>query len=103
MFETTNGTKYVTTPFSQTAAVASPLAAILALSAGSQTATHGAVLLGVYALGLGLPFLLFGLAFTRSLAVVGAVRAHWRVVSAASGWRSRGVRPAACRRTAVRS
>ena len=68
-----------------TPCVGPTLAAILALSAGSETATQGALLLGVYALGLGLPFLLFGLAFTRSLAVVGAVRAHWRVVSAASG------------------
>ena len=36
------------------------LAAILLLAANSQTVTRGAVLLGVYALGLGVPFLLFG-------------------------------------------
>jgi len=68
-----------------TPSVGPTLAAILALSAGNGTAAQGALLLGVYALGLGFPFLLFGLAFTRSLAVVRAVRAHWRVVSVTSG------------------
>ncbi len=53
---------------------------MLTLSAASDGAAEGAVLLGAYSLGLGLPFLLVGLAFTRSLAVLGAVRRHWRVV-----------------------
>jgi cytochrome c-type biogenesis protein len=61
------------------------LAAILALAAGSESAGEGAVLLGVYALGLGVPFLLSGLAFTRALGFVGALRRHWRVVSVGSG------------------
>jgi cytochrome c-type biogenesis protein len=61
------------------------LAAILALAAGSGSAEEGAVLLGVYALGLGVPFLLFGLAFTQALGVVRALRRHWRVVSVGSG------------------
>jgi cytochrome c-type biogenesis protein len=43
------------------------------------------VLLAVYALGLGIPFLLFGLLFTRSLGLVQAFRRHWRIVSLASG------------------
>jgi cytochrome c-type biogenesis protein len=46
---------------------------------------QGAVLLAVYSLGLGVPFLLFGLVFTRSLGLVRLLRRHWRVVSAASG------------------
>jgi cytochrome c-type biogenesis protein len=61
------------------------LAAILALSAGTGTAGEGALLLAVYAFGLGLPFLAFGLLFTRSLALVHAVRQHWRLVSVTSG------------------
>lgn len=68
-----------------TPCVGPTLAAILALSAGNSTATQGALLLGVYALGLGVPFLVAGLAFTRSLAVIEAVRVHWRLVSLASG------------------
>jgi cytochrome c-type biogenesis protein len=59
------------------------LAAILTLAAGGEP-TEGAVLLGVYALGLGLPFLLFGLLFTRALGVVRALRRHWRAVSLSS-------------------
>jgi len=59
------------------------LGAILTLSfAGG--ATEGAVLLGVYSLGLGLPFLLFGLLFTRALGLAKAVRRSWRAVSLAS-------------------
>jgi cytochrome c-type biogenesis protein len=68
-----------------TPCVGPTLAAILALSAGGGTAAQGALLLGAYALGLGVPFLVSGLAFTRSLAVIGVVRAHWRLVSLASG------------------
>jgi cytochrome c-type biogenesis protein len=61
------------------------LAAILALAAGSGSANEGAVLLGVYALGLGVPFLLFGLAFTRALGLARGLRRHWRLVSLGSG------------------
>jgi hypothetical protein len=39
-----------------------------------------AVLLAIYALVLGVPFLAFGLAFTRAIAVVGLLHRHWRIV-----------------------
>lgn len=68
-----------------TPCVGPTLAAILALSAGNSSPEQGAVLLAVYSLGLGVPFLLFGLAFTRALGVVRAVRRHWRVVGVTSG------------------
>ena len=68
-----------------TPCVGPTLAAILALSAGSASPTQGAVLLAVYALGLGVPFLLFGLLFTRALALTRAVRRHYRTVAIASG------------------
>lgn len=58
------------------------LAAILALAAAGSP-TEGAVLLGAYTLGLGLPFLVFGLLFTRALGIW--MRQHWRVVSLTSG------------------
>ena len=60
------------------------LAAILTLSLGQSGAAQGAILLAVYSLGLGVPFLLFGLAFTRSLGLVRALRRHWRIVSVTS-------------------
>jgi cytochrome c-type biogenesis protein len=68
-----------------TPCVGPTLAAILALSAGGASPEQGAVLLAVYALGLGVPFLAFGLAFTRVIAVVGLLRRHWRVIYVASG------------------
>jgi cytochrome c-type biogenesis protein len=61
------------------------LAAILALAAGSGSADEGAVLLAVYAFGLGVPFLIFGLAFSRALGLVGALRRHAALVGVASG------------------
>lgn len=61
------------------------LAAILTLAAGGGQPGQGAILLAVYALGLGIPFLLFGLAFTRALALVHILRRNWRAVSVAAG------------------
>jgi cytochrome c-type biogenesis protein len=61
------------------------LAAILTLAAGEGHAGQGAVLLLVYALGLGVPFLAFGLAFTRALGFARVLRRHWRIVSVTSG------------------
>lgn len=61
------------------------LAAILALAAGSGGAGQGAVLLAVYALGLGVPFLAFGLAFTRALGLVGLFRRHRSAIGLVSG------------------
>jgi cytochrome c-type biogenesis protein len=61
------------------------LAGILTLAAAEGHAEQGAVLLLVYALGLGVPFLAFGLAFTRALGLARALRRHWRFVSVTSG------------------
>lgn len=61
------------------------LAAILALSAAGRDPIQGAALLAVYAVGLGVPFLLFGLGFTRALGVVAAIRRNQRVIGAVSG------------------
>jgi cytochrome c-type biogenesis protein len=60
------------------------LAGILALAAGGSP-EQGALLLAVYSLGLGIPFLVFGLLFTRALGVVRWLRRRWRFVSATSG------------------
>ena len=68
-----------------TPCVGPTLAAILALSAGNASPGQGAVLLGVFSLGLGIPFLMFGLLFTRALGLAATLRRHWRQVSMASG------------------
>lgn len=68
-----------------TPCVGPTLAAILALTAGGANASQGAALLAVYALGLGVPFLVFGLVFTRALALTRAVRRHYRTIAVASG------------------
>jgi cytochrome c-type biogenesis protein len=60
------------------------LAAILTLSAGQGGAVEGAALLTAYSLGLGVPMLLFGLVFTRSLGLAHALRRHWRAVNVGS-------------------
>jgi cytochrome c-type biogenesis protein len=68
-----------------TPCVGPTLAAILALSAAGASPEQGAVLLAIYALGLGVPFLAFGLAFTQALTLTRALRRHWRLVNVASG------------------
>jgi cytochrome c-type biogenesis protein len=55
----------------------------LSLSSGASPA-DGAILLTAYSLGLGVPFLISGLAFTRALGLARAIRRHWRAVSLAS-------------------
>ncbi|MFC7496657.1 MULTISPECIES: cytochrome c biogenesis CcdA family protein [unclassified Nocardioides] len=61
------------------------LGAILSLSFYESTATRGAVLAGVYALGLGIPFIVAGLAYEKTLAAVGWVRRHQQWVMRAGG------------------
>ena len=60
------------------------LAAVLTLSAAGGSAADGAVLLAAYSLGLGVPFLLFGLAVTRALGLAAWLRRRWRAVSLTS-------------------
>ena len=52
------------------------LGAISSLSINEATAARGALLSAVYALGLGLPFVLLGLAYSRALSAVAFVRRH---------------------------
>jgi len=61
------------------------LAVILNLSLHEGTVARGALLSGVYALGLGLPFVLGGLAYERLLGAAGVVRRHLRWVNVAGG------------------
>jgi cytochrome c-type biogenesis protein len=61
------------------------LATLLALAAAESTVAQGTLLLVVYALGLGLPFLLAGVAVDRSMSLMGAIRPHLGLVEKASG------------------
>lgn len=61
------------------------LAAITTLSLNEATASRGALLSGFYAAGLGLPFILAGLAYTRALGAFAFVRRHQAFVMRAGG------------------
>lgn len=61
------------------------LAAVLALSATSGTATRGALLSFTYGLGIGVPFLLAAYAFTRAMRVFAVARRHAQTVMRVGG------------------
>ena len=61
------------------------LAAILVLAGSSDTALEGAVLLAVYSLGLAIPFVLVGAAFTRMMGAFRWLRDHYRAIQFAGG------------------
>lgn len=61
------------------------LAVITNLSINEGTAGRGAVLSGVYALGLGLPFVLASLAYRRALSFFAVVRRHQQWVTRLGG------------------
>jgi cytochrome c-type biogenesis protein len=61
------------------------LAAITTLSLNEATAGRGALLSAVYAVGLGVPFVVAGLAYRRALGAFGVVRRHQAWVTRAGG------------------
>jgi cytochrome c-type biogenesis protein len=61
------------------------LTAVLALSASSGTVTRGALLAFVYALGLGVPFLLVSLGFQVAMRAFAFFRRHARLVTRIGG------------------
>ena len=61
------------------------LAAILSVSATQDTALQGAALLGVYSLGLGVPFLLAGIAIGPFLTFFQSFRQHLGTVEKVMG------------------
>jgi cytochrome c-type biogenesis protein len=68
-----------------TPCIGPPLSAVQALALHEGTATRGAVLSVAYSLGLGIPFLVAGLAFRRTLGAVRWVRRHQAWVTRAGG------------------
>ncbi len=68
--------------------IGATLGAVLAMAAGSSStggAGEGALLLGAYSLGLGIPFLAAGLGVSRLTGAVKWLRKHTRVVNLVSG------------------
>jgi cytochrome c-type biogenesis protein len=61
------------------------LASIFGIAATESTAQKGALLLFVYALGLGLPFLVFALFADRFFGSLGWFRRHYRVINLVGG------------------
>jgi cytochrome c-type biogenesis protein len=61
------------------------LASILVLAGSSESAVEGAVLLGVYSLGLAVPFVLAGAVFTRAMGAFRWLRDHYRTIQFSGG------------------
>ncbi|HVM35305.1 MAG TPA: cytochrome c biogenesis protein CcdA [Actinomycetota bacterium] len=75
--------------FGWTPCIGATMGAVLAMAAGRGGAAggagEGALLLGVYSLGLGLPFVLAGLGVSRLTGALRWLREHTRTVNVASG------------------
>jgi cytochrome c-type biogenesis protein len=61
------------------------LGAIVTAAGTSSSATHGALLLAFYCAGLGVPFLITGLAFGTATSVLAVVKRHYPVVIGLGG------------------
>ena len=61
------------------------MAAVLGLAANEGSALRGAMLSVAYCIGLGLPFLLVGLAFRRAAGALGWVRRHYLLIMRVGG------------------
>jgi len=71
--------------FGWTPCIGPILAGILTIASTSQTVMQGVLLLAVYSLGLGIPFLLTSLGLNKFLAFYGRFKRHFRSVEMASG------------------
>ena len=61
------------------------LGAIITAAGASGSAAHGAFLLAVYCVGLGVPFLITGLAFGNATSAFGVVKRHYPIVIGVGG------------------
>jgi cytochrome c-type biogenesis protein len=61
------------------------LGAILTAASLSESAAHGALLLAVYSAGLGIPFLVTALAFSRMTTAFAAIKRHYAAIMAVGG------------------
>jgi len=61
------------------------LGAILTAASVSNSAAHAALLLAVYSAGLGIPFLITALAFSRATAAFAPIKRHYALIMGAGG------------------
>ena len=71
--------------FGWTPCIGPQLGAILSLAASEASVTRGTVLLGVYAAGLGLPFLLAAMFITRAIGVMNRLKRHMKTIERIMG------------------
>ena len=71
--------------FGWTPCIGPQLGAILSLAATEADLARGTVLLAVYAIGLGIPFLLAAIFVTRSLAIMNRMKRHMAAIEKAMG------------------
>jgi cytochrome c-type biogenesis protein len=71
--------------FGWTPCIGPQLGAILSLAATEASLARGTTLLGVYAIGLGLPFFLAALFIERAMGVMGRLKRHMRMIERAMG------------------
>ncbi|MDR0808893.1 MAG: cytochrome c biogenesis protein CcdA [Gemmobacter sp.] len=71
--------------FGWTPCIGPQLGAILSLAASEASMTRGTALLAVYAIGLGLPFLLAALFVERALGLMARLRPHMRLIERIMG------------------
>ena len=71
--------------FGWTPCIGPQLGAILSLAASEASVTRGTVLLGVYAAGLGIPFLLAAMFITRAMGVMNRLKRHMHTIERVMG------------------
>lgn len=71
--------------FGWTPCIGPQLGAILSLAASEASVTRGTLLLGIYALGLGVPFLLAAIFLTRSMAIMNRLKRHMGLIEKVMG------------------
>ena len=71
--------------FGWTPCIGPILAGILAVAASRETVGEGVLLLAIYSLGLGVPFLLTSMAINRFFSVTAQIRRHYHAIELVSG------------------
>jgi cytochrome c-type biogenesis protein len=71
--------------FGWTPCIGPVLAGVLGLAEHEATLSRGVVLLSAYSLGLGVPFILTGVAFDRMTGLFAVVKRHFRVINLVAG------------------